>query len=96
MANHQAPTIEPQESTPGLLSLGEILVSLADTLGRGQFTLTDPAITAYTVTLGHRTDEDLNKAYRTILRNSRFMPSPAELLDACPVMKIRRDGSRPE
>jgi len=88
---------ESPESTPKLLTLGEILYSLAETLGpASRFTLTDRALDAYVLTVGHRTDEDLNRAYRVILRANRFMPSPSEFLDACGIPKVYRDGSKPE
>ena len=99
MANRHAapPPKESPESTPKLLTLGEILYSLAETLGpASRFTLTDRALDAYVLTVAHRTDEDLNRAYRAILRANRFMPSPSELLDACGIPKSFRDGSKPE
>jgi hypothetical protein len=89
----KATTNESLESTANLKSLGEILISLADVY---RFNLTNPAQDAYVLTVGHRTDKDLNNAYRAILRNNKFMPTPAELLEACGIMKVRRDGSRPE
>ena len=75
------------------LTLGEILITLADVY---RFPLTDRAADAYVHTVGHRTDEDLNTAYTYILRNYKKMPTPCELLDECGVLRIRRDGSRPE
>ena len=76
-----------------MLSLGEILLSLAEVF---KYDMTDRALAAYTFTLQHRTDEDLNKAYRTALRELRFMPKPAELLEACGILRIRRDGTGPD
>ena len=81
------------ERMPGLLTLGDILYGLADVFG---FNMTDAARDAYIATVGHRTDEDLNKAYLQVLRDSRFMPKPSELLSACGIPKVYRDGSKPE
>ena len=92
--NPQSPTqTKSPEQTPGLLSLGDILYGLADVFG---FNMTDAAMNGYVVTVGHRTDEDLNKAYLQVLRDSRFMPKPSELLSACGIPKVYRDGSKPE
>jgi hypothetical protein len=76
-----------------LLSLGEIIYGLAETFG---FNMTDRAADAYRATVGHRTDEDLNRAYLTVLRDSRYMPRPSDLLEACGIPKSYRDGRRPE
>ena len=75
------------------LGLSEILLSLADVFA---FNMTEKAMQAYAATVGHRTDEDLNKAYLSVLRTSRFMPRPSDLLDACGIPKQFRDGSKPE
>lgn len=82
-----------QSPSKPLLPLVEILLSLADVF---KFNMTERAISAYSLTVAHRTDADLNTAYRKILRDSRFMPTPAELADACGIMRERRDGSKPE
>jgi hypothetical protein len=64
--------------------------SLADTLGhKSRFVLTDKSLGAYVLTVGHRSLEDLNRAYREILRDEDFMPSPARLLVACGVLRER-------
>ena len=76
-----------------MLSLGDILHGLAEVF---KFDMTERAENAYIATVGHRTDEDLNKAYLSVLRTMRFMPRPADLLDACGIPKQFRDGSRPE
>lgn len=81
------------ERTRKLLSLGEILHVLADIF---RFDMSGPVETAYIATVGHRTDEDLNRAYLSVLRTERFMPKPADLLDACGIPKQFRDGTRPE
>jgi hypothetical protein len=76
-----------------LLSLGEILLSLADVF---RFHMTERAMNAYVLAIGYRTDADLNFAYKKLLRTAIHMPKPSDILDACPVMTQRRDGSRPE
>ena len=73
--------------------MGEILYALAEVFG---FTMTDRARDAYIATVGHRTDQDLNRAYLSVLRNSRFMPRPADLLEACGVPRSYRDGRKAE
>jgi len=94
MANTRQQTTKPSpEPTPKLLSLGEILYGLAEVFG---FNMTDRARDAYIATVGHRTDEDLNRAYLSVLRDSRFMPRPSDLLEACGIPKSFRDGSKPE
>ena len=94
MENRQpTPTSESEKPKPDLLSLPEILFSLADVF---KFNMSDRALNAYLATVGHRTDADLNKAYHLILRDSRFMPTPSELLESCGIPKVFRDGSRPE
>ena len=94
MAGPKQQTAKPSpEPTPKLLSLGEIIYGLAEVFG---FNMTDRARDAYIATVGHRTDEDLNRAYLSVLRDSRFMPRPAELLAACGIPKVYRDGTRPE
>ena len=90
----QPQTLKPSpEPTPKLLSLGEIIYGLAEVFG---FNMTDRARDAYIATVGHRTDEDLNRAYLHVLRESRFMPRPSDLLDACGIPKVYRDGTRAE
>ena len=96
MANTRQPhpTAKPSpEPTQRLLSLGEIIYGLAEVFG---FNMTDRARDAYIATVGHRTDEDLNRAYLSVLRDSRFMPRPSDLLEACGIPKTYRDGSKPE
>ena len=47
-------------------------------------------------TCGHRTDEDLEVGYKALLRelSREHMPRPGELIQRCPIFKIRRDGSK--
>ena len=73
--------------------MGDILYGLAEVFG---FNMTVRARDAYIATVGHRTDEDLNRAYLSVLRDSRFMPRPSDLLEACGIPKSYRDGSKPE
>lgn len=96
MENQQMRIVKPnsgQQATKPLLSLVDILLSLAEVY---RFTLTERAMNAYVLALGHRTDEDLNAAYSEILRTRKMslMPTPAEIREACPVMRVRRDGSK--
>jgi hypothetical protein len=86
------PVLQPSP-TRGLLKLKDILLNLADVF---KFEMTERAMSAYVLTVQHRTDEDLNRAYREVLRDSKFMPKPSELLEACGILRVRRDGSRPE
>ena len=46
---------------------------------------------------GHRTDEDLDKAYKAIRGddNLRKMPTPGQFRAACGIPRIYRDGTRP-
>lgn len=45
---------------------------------------------------GHRTDEDLAKAYRQIMRSDvKRMPTAGQFLAACGILTINRDGSKP-
>lgn len=86
----QNPPTEKQTSQPPmpkLLSCGEIVQNLADVF---RVNLTAGAMSAYVLTVGHRSSEDLNKAYRQILRDARFMPTPGDLLDACGILKESR------
>ena len=94
MANNRQPTqTRSQQPTPGLLTLADIIYGLAEVYG---FNMTDRARDAYIATVGHRTDEDLNRAYLSVLRDSTFMPRPSTLLAACGIPKVYRDGSKPE
>ena len=88
------PTEKPnseQSPTKRLLSLSDILLSLGEVF---RFNMTERAMAAYTLTVGHRTDRDLNKAYRQVLRTAKFMPTPERLLEECGELKVRRDGTR--
>ena len=72
-------TISQQPTLP-LLNCAQIVQALADVF---RLNLTPAALNAYVITVGHRSEEDLNKAYRGVLRNKKFMPTPSELLDEC-------------
>ena len=54
--------------------------------------------TAYWDAVGHRTDQDIDSAYHSILKNQSLhaMPTPGQFLAACGKLTVRRDGSRPE
>lgn len=53
---------------------------------------------AYQDAAGHRTDTDIDKAYKEILSNgtSRRMPTPSEFREACGILRVYRDGTRPQ
>lgn len=93
MASRQSPPTKSPAPTPGLLTLADIIYGLAEVYG---FNMTDRVRDAYIATVGHRTDEDLNRAYLSVLRDSTYMPRPAQLLSACGIPKVYRDGSKPE
>lgn len=80
-------TKQPETQKPSPLSCVEIVKTLADVF---QYPLSDRALNAYVFTVGHRSEEDLNKALREILRNWPKMPTPSELLDACGILRERR------
>ena len=47
---------------------------------------------------GHRTDEDIERAYRALLEDDtlRRMPTPSQFRASCGIPKVYRDGTRPE
>ena len=47
---------------------------------------------------GHRTDEDIERAYRALLEDDtlRRMPTPSQFRVSCGIPKVYRDGTRPE
>lgn len=47
---------------------------------------------------GHRTDADLDNAYRHFTRSAFLskMPTTGQFLEACGTLRVRRDGSKPE
>ena len=59
---------------------------------------TETLLESYRQVAGHRTDADLDAAYRTILRDETLtrMPSTGRFLEACGVLREYRDGTRPE
>ena len=47
---------------------------------------------------GHRTDEDIERAYRALLEDDTLkrMPTPIQFRASCGIPKVYRDGTRPE
>lgn len=78
----QTTTNSLQGPTHELKSLGQIVATLAKIY---RFQLDDDVLEAYFIGCGHRSLEDLNEAYKAILRNEdiRFMPTPGQLRAAC-------------
>lgn len=75
--------------------LREIISKLAEGFGQEA---NEEMLTLYQDTAGHRTDEDLDRAYRVLREdeNLRRMPSPGAFLAACGIPMVYRDGSKPE
>jgi len=61
-------------------------------------TVDETMLTEYQEEAGHRTDEDLDKAFEVLRGDEtlRKMPTPAQFRVACGIPKVYRDGSRPE
>ena len=78
-----------------LRHLREIVSKLARNFGK---TADEELLQLFQDVAGHRTDADLDVAYRTILRDENFkrMPTTGQFLDACGVLRVRRDGTKPE
>ena len=90
-AVEQSATSRQEKPKSKPLSCVEILKTLADVF---QYPLTDKALAAYIFTVGHRSEHDLNNAYREVLRYSTKMPTPSELLDACGILLPPRPENR--
>jgi hypothetical protein len=60
--------------------------------------VTPALIQSFESYVGHRTDEDIEKALTDIMkfRESTRMPTTAEFLRACGIPKVYRNGSKPE
>jgi len=78
-----------------LRHLREVVGRLARIFG---VTVDEEMLESYQEEAGHRTDEDLDKAYAAIRGDETLkrMPRPAEFRAACGIPKIYRDGSNPE
>lgn len=76
-----------------LRHLREIVTKLAKGFGRA---VDEELLQVYQDVAGHRTDADLDQAYATILRDETIkrMPTPGQFLEACGILRVRRDGSR--
>ena len=61
-------------------------------------TADEELLSLYEERAGHRTDQDMDTAYRVLSQDETLkkMPTPAQFLAACGVPKIYRDGTRPE
>ena len=61
-------------------------------------TVDEELLGLYEERVGHRTDQDMDTAYRVLSQDETLkkMPTPAMFLAACGVPKIYRDGTRPE
>lgn len=100
---------EREEGEPALPSLGRILRGIGAVAERERPDAylrslvrkmasnwnAEPDLEMWTEICGHRTDADMDTAFRTLMRDDsiRRMPSPAMFLQACGVMKERRDGN---
>ena len=75
--------------------LREIVTKLARIFG---VTADEELLELYQQEAGHRTDEDLDKAFMSLRGDEllKRMPTPGAFLAACGIKKINRDGSRPE
>jgi hypothetical protein len=75
--------------------LREIVTKLARIFG---VDADEAFLTMYQEEAGHRTDEDLDKAYAAIRGDETLkrMPTPAQFRGACGVPKVYRDGTKPE
>jgi hypothetical protein len=78
-----------------LRHLREVVTKIAKGYGRP---VDEELLQAYQDAAGHRTDADIDKAYKQILSwgTGRRMPTPAEFREACGTLRVYRDGSRPE
>jgi len=61
-------------------------------------TVDEELLSLYEERVGHRTDQDMDTAYRVLSQDETLkrMPTPAMFLAACGVPKVFRDGTRPE
>lgn len=86
---------EMRRQSHPLKHLREIISKLAEGFGQEA---NEEMLTLYQDTAGHRTDEDLDRAYRVLREdeNLRKMPSPGRFLAACGIPKVYRNGTRPE
>ena len=75
--------------------LREIVTKLALIFG---VTADEELLELYQQEAGHRTDEDLDKAFAAIRGDETLkkFPTPGAFRSACGIPKIYRDGSRPE
>lgn len=76
-----------------LRHLREVIMLLARGFGRE---VDEDTLKLYEDTAGHRTDADIDAAYKAIRENAelRRLPTPGQFLAACGILRVRRDGSR--
>lgn len=75
--------------------LREIVTALARIFG---ITADEEFLALYEAEAGHRTDEDLEKAFGVLRGDEslRRMPTPAQLRGACGIPRVYRDGKVPD
>ncbi len=76
-----------------LRHLRELVIKIAKGYGRP---VDEELLQAYQDAAGHRTDADLDAAYKTILKDETYtrMPTPGQFLAACGILRFYRDGRR--
>jgi hypothetical protein len=76
-----------------LRHLREAVRKIADNFECG---LTEERLELYVMVAGHRTDEDIDTAVSSILRSKYVtkMPTTGQFLEACGILRRRRDGKR--
>ncbi len=75
--------------------LREIVTKLARIFGAS---VDEELLMLYQEECGHRTDEDLDVAYKALRGDESLkkMPTPSQLRAACGIPKVYRDGRKPE
>jgi hypothetical protein len=78
-----------------LRHLREIVARLARIHG---VTVDEDMLLEYQETVGHRTDEDMDKAFKALRGDETLhrMPSPGLFHERCGIPKIYRNGTKPE
>jgi len=75
--------------------LRAIVTRLAKAFGKD---VDEEFLMIYQDTAGHRTDEDLDRAYKTLRESDdlKYMPTSGQFLAACGIPRVYRDGRKPE
>lgn len=86
---------ELDEATHPLCHLRRIVRKLCVNFGEP---CTEERLELFQEVAGHRTDADLDAAYREIVRDETIkrMPTAGVFLKACGLLRVRRDGTKPE